>query len=199
MCQVADPTNLAGVDTGLVEPVDNGQPRCLLIGRTLSQVSSEGDVLMQVLNANLEPVKIHQGTRLGVFTPSHAICTVTEEGTSPETTLPESLDSSNLSRSQIQELKRFLVSFSDLFASPTGTLGRTSVVKHAIQTDGPPVKQQLRRMPEALKAAVKEEVQKILNQGVVRQSSSPWSSPTVLVRKRMGHGDSVWIIAKSSP
>ena len=80
-----------------------------------SQVSSEGEVLMQVLNANPEPVKIHQGTRLGVFTPSHAICTVTEEGTSPETTLPESLnidlDSSNLSSVQIQELKRFLVSF----------------------------------------------------------------------------------------
>ena len=110
---------------------------------------------MQVLSANPEPVKIHQGTRLGVFTPRHAICTVTEEGTSPETSLPESLnidlDSSNLSGSQIQELKRFLVSFSDLFASPTGT----SVVKHAIQTDGPPGKQQLRRMPEALKAAVK--------------------------------------------
>ena len=103
---------------------------------------------------------------------------------------PESLnidlDSCNLSRSPIQELKRFLVSFSDLFASPTGTLGRTSVVKHAIQTDGPPVKQQLRRMPEALKAAVKEEVQKMLNQGVVRPSSSPWSSPTVLVRKKNG-------------
>ena len=113
--RLVDHTNLAGVDTGLVEPVDNGQPRCLLIGRTLSQVSSEGDVLMQVLNANLEPVKIHQGTRLGVFTPSHAICTVTEEGTSPETSLPESLnidlDSSNLSGSQIQELKRYLVSF----------------------------------------------------------------------------------------
>ena len=145
---------------------------------------------MQVLNANPEPVKIHQGTRLGVSTPSHAICTVTEEGTSPETTLPESLnidlDSSNLSSVQIQELKRSLVSFSDLFASPTGALGRTSVVKHAIQTDGPPVKQQLRRMPEALKAAVKEEVQKMLNQGVVRPSSSPWSSPTVLVKKKNG-------------
>ena len=60
------------------------------------------------------------------------------------------------------------------------------MVKHAIQTDGPPVKQQLRRMPEALKAAVKEEVQKMLDRGVVRPSSSPWSSSTVLVRKKNG-------------
>ena len=60
--RLANHTNLAGVDTGLVEPVDNGQPRCLFIGCTLSQVSSEGEVLMQVLIANPEPVKLHQGT-----------------------------------------------------------------------------------------------------------------------------------------
>ena len=78
------------------------------------------------------------------------------------------------------------MSFSDLFASPTGALGRTSVVKHAIQKDEPPVKQQLRCIPDALKAAAKEEVQKMLNQGVVRPSSSRWSSPTVLARKKNG-------------
>ena len=58
------------------------------------------------------------------------------------------------------------------------------MVKHAIHCNGHPVKQQLRRMPETLKAAVKEEVQKMLNQRVVRPSSSPWSSPTVLMRKK---------------
>ena len=58
------------------------------------------------------------------------------------------------------------------------------VVKHAIHCNGHPVKQQLRRMPETLKASVKEEVQKMLNQRVVRPSSSPWSSPTVLMRKK---------------
>ena len=60
------------------------------------------------------------------------------------------------------------------------------MVKHAIQTEGPLAKQPLRCMPEALKAATKEEVQKMLNQGVVRPSSSPWSSPVVLVRKKNG-------------
>lgn len=95
------------------------------------------------------------------------------------------LDSTNLSSSQKQDLKSLLSSFSNLFASLTGALGRTSV-KHAIQLEVPPAKQPLRCMPEALKAAIKEEVQKMLNQGVVRPSSSPWSSPIVLVRKKNG-------------
>ena len=86
---------------------------------------------MQVLNISPEPVKIYQGLRLGLFTPGHAIFTVSAESpiecTSPLTTLQQSLnvdlDSTNLSSSQKQELKSLLLSCSDLFASPTGALG----------------------------------------------------------------------------
>ena len=74
-----DHSTLAGGVTGLVEPVDKGQPKHLLIGRTLSQVSPEGEVLLQVLNVSPDPVKIYQDTKLGVFTPSYSICTLTKE------------------------------------------------------------------------------------------------------------------------
>ena len=57
-------TNSMGGGTGLVEPVDRGQPKHLLIGRTLSQISSEGKVFVQVVNVSSEPVKIHKGTKL---------------------------------------------------------------------------------------------------------------------------------------
>ena len=125
-----DHAGLVGGGTGLVEPVKNCQPKHLLVGRTLSQVSSEGVVLLQVLNISPKPIKIYQGMRLGLFTPGHAIFTVSElpiRCTSPLTTLPEcvnvDLDSTNLSSSEKQELKSLLLSFSDLFASPTGALG----------------------------------------------------------------------------
>ena len=87
-------TNFTGGGTGLVEPADKGQPKHLLIGRALSQITSEGEVLVQVVNVSPEPVKIHQGTKLGMFTPSQAILTETEESpidcTGPVTTLPVS-------------------------------------------------------------------------------------------------------------
>ena len=73
-----------------------------------------------------------------------------------------------------------------LFASENAPLGRTSAVKHAIQTQGPPIHQQLRRLPVSLKETVDGEVQKMLDQGVIRPSSSPWSSPLVMVKKKDG-------------
>ena len=65
-------------------------------------------------------------------------------------------------------------------------IGRTSVVKHDILTEGPPIRQKYRRLPVATKSVVNEEVKKMLQSGVIRRSTSPWSSPVVLVRKKDG-------------
>ena len=77
-----------------------------------------------------------------------------------------------------------LNTFRDVFAVGGEPLGRTSVVQHDIQTSGPPIRQPLHRLPVALKPTVTEEVSKMLTQGVICHSSSPWSSPLVLVKKK---------------
>ena len=66
-------------------------------------------------------------------------------------------------------------------------------MKHSISTSGCPIRQPIRRQPESLKRNVNEEVEKMLSKGVIRPSSSPWSSPVVMVKKRMVHGGSVLI------
>ena len=48
------------------------------------------------------------------------------------------------------------------------------------------MQQQLQRIPEDLKGVVDVEVKRMLHQGVVRPSSSPWSSPIVMVKKKDG-------------
>ena len=65
-------------------------------------------------------------------------------------------------------------------------MGRTQIVKHSITTEGLPVRQPVRRVPQALKEVIDTEVSKMLEQGVVKPSSSPWSSPVVLVKKKDG-------------
>lgn len=74
----------------------------------------------------------------------------------------------------------------DLFVSENGELGRTSVVKHNISTSGRPIRQPIHRQPERLKRNVNEEVEKMLSKGVIRPSSSPWSFPVVMVKKKNG-------------
>ena len=61
-----------------------------------------------------------------------------------------------------------------------------SVVKHTIYTEGPPIRELVRRQPLVLQDAIDEEVQKMLQQGVVHQSFNPWSSPVVMVQKKDG-------------
>ena len=77
-------------------------------------------------------------------------------------------------------------SVSDLFVSRGGPVGQTTVVKHAILTEGPPIRQQMRRVPETLKSVVDSEVTKMLEQGVAKPRSNPWSSPIVMIWKKDG-------------
>ena len=60
------------------------------------------------------------------------------------------------------------------------------MVKHGINTSGNPIRQPIRRQAESLKSAVNTEVEKMLSNGVIRQSNSSLSSPVVMVKKKNG-------------
>ena len=51
--------------------------------------------------------------------------------------------------------------------------------------DTAPSCQQSHRLPEAQKEVVKNEIDKMLIQGIVQPSRSPWASPIVLIEKNM--------------
>ena len=91
------------------------------------------------------------------------------------------LTSTGLNPTEKQQLLALLTQFSDLFATTDRPLGKTGVVKHAVKMSGPPIRQPLRRIPEAMKEVVQQEVQKMLKQGVISPGDSPWSSPIVMV------------------
>ena len=96
------------------------------------------------------------------------------------------LTGTDLLVSERRQLLDLLASFGTLFSRVGGPLGRTGMVKHDIETSGPPIRQPLRRLPHSMKPVVEDEVQRMLQQGVIRPSTSPWSSPVVMVRKKDG-------------
>ena len=62
-----------------------------------------------------------------------------------------------------------------------------SGVEHQINvTDDKPVKLPYRRIPPSQWQEVRDYVQKVLNQGIIRESCSPYASPVVTVRKPSG-------------
>lgn len=65
--------------------------------------------------------------------------------------------------------------------------GRTTLNEHSVDTgDAKLIQQRPRRVPLALSDEERKAVQQMKEQGVIRESNSPWSSPIVLVRKKSG-------------
>ena len=92
-----------------------------------------------------------------------------------------------LSASQSREVAALLVQNQSAFASSSEDLGRTSLVEHEIDTgEARPIKQRPRRTPIAFRGEEEKEIQAMLQKGVIRESTTPWSSPVVLVRKKDG-------------
>jgi len=86
---------------------------------------------------------------------------------------------------QADSLKKLLLKWKDVFAVTDSDHGHTDAVKHTIKlTDETPIKIRHRRIPPSMYSEVKEHLNKMLWDGIIRPSKSPWSFPAVLVRKR---------------
>ena len=93
----------------------------------------------------------------------------------------------DLTEEQGAELARILNKSVNLFAKSPTDLGRTKVTCHTIETgDAKPIKQRPRRPPMAFLHEEDKIIKEQLEAGIIRESSSPWSSPLVYVRKRDG-------------
>ena len=79
-----------------------------------------------------------------------------------------------------------LTEFQDIFVGPDGKVGYNDMVKHSIETDGIPYKSRPRAKSEQEKQYIAEEVLKLLKEGKIEPSRSPWGAPVVLVKKKDG-------------
>ena len=178
---------------GFIEPSNTtaGLPKHVCVARSLSKVMPNNEVILQIMNVSPSPVKMYKGMRLGCITPVQNILVV-EKGGQPAVNIPPvpqvNLETSDLSPAEKARLLDLLTEFADVFVEKGPGPGGSHVVKHSITTTGLPIRQPLKRMPVALRDTVKEEVAKMLQQGVVRPSTSPWSSPVVMVKKK----DNTW-------
>ena len=138
-----------------------GIPKSILVATTLGCVDKNHSMVLEIANISPTRTKIHKGTKLGTFVPMDEFWVVNSvqndqrHGGEVATKLPAvDLTGTDLSSTQQQKLLELLATFSTLFVTPEEPLGKTSVVRHGIQTTGPPICQPLRRIPESLKPVV---------------------------------------------
>ncbi|XP_055913098.1 uncharacterized protein LOC129946788 [Eupeodes corollae] len=74
----------------------------------------------------------------------------------------------------------------ELFKSMTEGLGCTNLVEHKIRTSAEPIKQRYYPVSPAIQKHIDQELQEMLEAGVIEKSKSPWASPILLVKKKDG-------------
>ncbi|UYV68373.1 hypothetical protein LAZ67_5004125 [Cordylochernes scorpioides] len=137
-----------------------------------------------ITNPYPRPLKIMKNQTLA-FGSSPAKINVNREREVEENEEPRFQINENLSPKEQKELKQVLERYGDLFSS---RLGRTNLAKHRIDTEeAKPIKHKPYRVSAKERDIIKEQIDEMLTEGIIRPSSSPWSFPVILVKKRDGH------------
>ena len=158
-------------------------------------ISRNATLQVLVINNSNQHVNFPKGMKIGHLEPpiddltQIPINSATTERMLPKTIKPDSFTPPKyqLDSTTQQQLANLLGTFKDQFAKDKTTIGTTPLTQMSIDTgDTDPVSQ--KPYPVAMKHYnwVKEEIDKLLEAGVIRNSHSSWSAPIIVVPKGDG-------------
>lgn len=162
----------------------------------LVTLSADHTVPFRLINPTRKPITLYRGATLGNFTRTNDQVQVLsldarpcEPRQSPQKTedVPVDLSDADLRDEQKAALQSLLNEYCDIFALSPSELGRTNWVQHHIDTgDHTPIRQCPYHAPAAQKERIEQCIDDMLTQGIIRPSTSAWSSPVVLIKKPDG-------------
>ena len=165
-----------------------------LIGR-VHDISRNATLQVLVINNSNQHVNFPKGMKIGHLEPpiddltQIPINSATTQWMLPKTVKPDSFipPKYQLDSTTQQQVDNLLRTFKDQFAKDEMTIGTIPLTQMSIDTgDSDPVSQ--KPYPIAMKHYnwVKEEINKLLEAGVIRNSHSSWSAPIIVVPKGDG-------------
>ena len=146
-------------------------------------LSSGPELWIAIHNHQPEPLRLHSGQNIGVLevvTVANTPPSTSQPGPMHQPPVPEHLSPLQ----QQQQLNDLFKEFGYVFSQGEDDLGCTTLLEHAIETHGPPLRQPYRRQNPAVRREEVAQVQQMLASNVIRPSNSPWASPVVMVQKK---------------
>ena len=165
----------------------------------MSYVSSQGDTVIQLMNVTSTPISVYAGEKVGVLSElqeENSANAVKTSGNGQPVAARNAIDKSigvllsdteGLTTGEREKLRSLLQTLGDVISVGDGDLGRTSVLRHKIDTGSAlPIRQQSRTLPFHQRGVVKDMIDGMLKQGIIEPSEGAWASPIVLARKKDG-------------
>ena len=153
-----------------------------------------------VLNCGDQNVTIYPNMKLGTCESlyeqepiKHEMCAkiIVSQKTDKPLVIPEHLQdlslrsSTKLTESEKHKFTELLIQYQDAFSKSATYSVFTDLVQHKINTGTAlPIRQHIRRLPFGKREIGNKGANKMLTMGVIEPSSSLWSSPVVLVKKK---------------
>src|SRR6266542_3805798 len=93
-----------------------------------------------------------------------------------------------LSKKEQHQLNELLKEFEDIISTDENfRLGRIGIIKHEIKVIENPIKSRSYPVKDNKREKwMKEEIDRMLKDGIIKKSKSPWASPIVLISKKDG-------------
>ncbi|GBN30274.1 Retrovirus-related Pol polyprotein from transposon 17.6 [Araneus ventricosus] len=177
----------------LIEKEKNSLSTSFLVSRSVSHLSKSSTCLALVLNLNDTPLTLNKGMVIANVSPIHefasienVICVSSGNSNDNKKWLKE-IKLNHLTSSQQQQVLELLTKYNNIFAQNISDLGECGIIKHTIQlTDDIPTRQKPYRVPYNLKNEMKNQINILLDAGIIQPSTSPYCAPVLLVKKSDG-------------
>ena len=182
----------------ILEGSDKFEERTGLRTGRVCVLAGQGSAVLEATNSGPGEVCLFRGTKIGTGTPVVDVntpqdCRMVRGEESPgerdESWITEIVAAmpAEATASERQKVSHMLHRMQAAFQAGPGDTGGTDVVTHKIDTgDHPLVRQRYWRLPPDRRQIVEEEIQKMLDKGVIEPGGGPWASPIVLVKKKSG-------------
>ena len=182
---------------GLVEPTMSKNQQCVMMPGIIDTCKKEKQVTL--VNCSGTQVTVYAKQTVGTCESfenekhNNVRIATTHQNVEQSADIPSHLtdlferSTKHLNQNQSKQLMELLITYQSVFSKSPVDLGHYDSIQHKIHTgNAAPVRQPVRRQPIGKREIERNEVHKMLDLGVIEPSSSPWSSPIVLVTKKDG-------------
>lgn len=156
----------------------------------------EGMILVQILNTRETEVQLNYFKPDIDYLSNYNICSFKKEDLSGERVrkLLSLIKLQHLNKEESMSIQNICAKFADVFYLPGDKLGTCNLYEQKIQLkpNSDPVYTKQYRLPFSQRNEIENQIQKMLSNDIIEPASSEWSSPILLVPKKLEDNKKSW-------